>query len=333
MSSEAKVGLFVIIASAIFVVAFVSIANVQMHGGLARYQTYFSFAGGIEKGTPVRFGGLKVGTVTDVRTSAADPMKVEVILDLKPGTPVRTDSVAAISTLGMLGENYVEIAPGKKDSPPLPPGSTIQSVEAVDMGVLMRQIGGITQSAQPLIDDLHKNLNDISAKADVLIDNLNQLTGQKTQKGMETLLDQGNKLIAQSNQLVGDLSPKITALTDNLNQTTQKLDTLVSDFGETNDKAGDLLTNLNKTVSDTRDPINNDLKQLQETLAETQSLLEQLRGTLAYNDENINRMIENFRTTSRNLAELTDEVKQRPFSLIRIKPEPDRQVPVGKAVR
>jgi phospholipid/cholesterol/gamma-HCH transport system substrate-binding protein len=333
MSSEAKVGLFVIIASAIFVVSFLSIANVQLRGGLARYQTYFSFAGGIEKGTPVRFGGLRVGTVADVRSWAADPMKIEVVMELKPGTPVRQDSVASISTLGMLGENYVEIEPGKKDSAPLPPGSAIPSVEAVDMGVLTRRIGALADSAQPLIEDLHKDLNEISSKAEVLIDNLNLLTGEKNQKSMEALLSDGNKLIAQSNKLVTDLSPRITALTDNLNDTTQKLGVLVNDFGKTNDKAGDLLANLNKTVNDTRDPINNDLTQLQVTLAQTQALLEQMRGTLVYNDENINQMIANFRTTSRNLAELTDEVKQRPFSLIRIRPHADRQVPIAKQSR
>jgi hypothetical protein len=58
-----------------------------------------------------------------------------------------------------------------------------------------------------------------------------------------------------------------------------------------------------------------------------------MRGTLVYNDENINQMIANFRTTSRNLAELTDEVKQRPFSLIRIRPHADRQVPIAKQSR
>ena len=59
MSNEAKVGLFVLVSLLIFVVAFVSIANVQLRGGMVRYKTYFTFAGGIDKGATVRFGGLK----------------------------------------------------------------------------------------------------------------------------------------------------------------------------------------------------------------------------------------------------------------------------------
>lgn len=321
MSSEAKVGLFVIIAFGIFVAAFVSIANVQLRGGQVRYKTYFSFAGGLEKGAVVRFGGLKAGRVADLHPWNEDPTKIELFLDLKPETAVREDSIAGVSTLGMLGENYVEITPGKKESKTLPPGSSIKSVEAVDFATLTRRIGAVAEDSQVLIVDLHKNLNEISAKADTLIGNLNQVTGEKNRQSLEQLLD-------RSNQLIADQAPKINTITDTLQQTTQKIDALVSDLRGTNTRIGDLVGNVNRTVDETRDPIKDDLKQLQDTIAQTQALIDQLRGTLAYNDENINRMIENFRASSQNLKEFTSEVKQRPFSLIRVKPKSDRQVPV-----
>ena len=321
MSNEAKVGLFVVVALAIFVVAFLSIANVQLKGGMVRYKTYFSFAGGLEKGAVVRFGGLKAGRVADLRPWAEDPTKVELLLDLQPGTPIRQDSLAAVSTLGMLGENYVEITPGKKGSPPLPPGSTIKSLEAVDFATLTRRIGAVTEDSQALIVDLHKNLNQISDKADRLISNLNEVTGEKNRKSLEELLDRSNKMMAEQ-------APKINNITDNLQQTTQKIDALVTELRGTNTRIGDLVGNVNRTVDETRDPIKDDLKQLQETIAQTQALIDQLRGTLAYNDESINRMVENFRASSQNLKEFTSDVKQRPFSLFRIKPKPDRQVPV-----
>src|SRR5712692_76848 len=202
MSNESKVGLFVLISGAILVVAFVMIANVQVRGGLVRYKTYFSFAGGLEKGAVVRFGGLKAGRVADLHPWPEDPTKVELLLDVKPDTPVRKDSLAAISTLGMLGENYLEITPGKKDSPPLPPGGTIQSVETIDFATLTRRIGAVTETSQDLIVDLHKNLNQISDKADQLIANLNEISGEKNRRSLEQLLD-------RSNQMVADQAPKI----------------------------------------------------------------------------------------------------------------------------
>ena len=59
MSSEAKVGAFVIVAVVIFVYTFISVANVQLAGEKVTYRTYFTYAAGLDAGTLVRFGGLK----------------------------------------------------------------------------------------------------------------------------------------------------------------------------------------------------------------------------------------------------------------------------------
>lgn len=321
MSNEAKVGLFVIVALAILAAALAGIANLQLRGGLVQYKTYFTFAGGVERGTVVRFGGRKAGRVAEVRPWAEDPTRVEVLLDVAPTTPVRTDSTASISSLGMLGENYLEITPGKRGAEPLPPGGTIPSIEPMDFAALARRIAVVAESSQALILDLHKNLNRISDKADTLLANLNDITGEKNRASLEQLLERSNKLVA-------DQAPKVDRITDTLEGTTKKIDALIVELRQTNTKAGDLITNVDQTVEDMRPKLMRDLDQIQQTMTETQALIEQMRAMLAYNDENINRMIENFRTTSQNLAELTADVKQRPFSLIRIKPKPDRKVPV-----
>jgi ABC-type transporter Mla subunit MlaD len=129
--------------------------------------------------------------------------------------------------------------------------------------------------------------------------------------------------------MVAEQAPKVNRITDTLEQTTQKIDALVSELRTTNTRAGDLIGNVNQTVDDTRVRLDADLEGMQATLAQVRSLLDQLQGTLAYNDENLSQTIENFRATSQNLNELTADVKQRPFSLLRIKPKPDRQVPLG----
>jgi hypothetical protein len=45
------------------------------------------------------------------------------------------------------------------------------------------------------------------------------------------------------------------------------------------------------------------------------------------NDDNIHETIENLRVVTENLDQLTDQVKQRPWSLVRIRQPKDRQVP------
>jgi ABC-type transporter Mla subunit MlaD len=84
---------------------------------------------------------------------------------------------------------------------------------------------------------------------------------------------------------------------------------------------------VNGTVSDVREPIRRDLADLQSTLLQAKQLLADMQVLVRANDYKIDDTIENLRTATQNLDDLTDSVKQRPWSLIRIKQPEDRKVP------
>jgi hypothetical protein len=52
-----------------------------------------------------------------------------------------------------------------------------------------------------------------------------------------------------------------------------------------------------------------------------------MQGIVRANDSKIDDTIENLRTATENLDDLTESVKERPWSLIRIKEPEDRKVP------
>ena len=57
----------VVVAVVLFVIALVFVGGVNLfHKPMVTYVTYFKFAGGLEPGSFVRFGGMKVGTVKEV---------------------------------------------------------------------------------------------------------------------------------------------------------------------------------------------------------------------------------------------------------------------------
>ena len=91
--------------------------------------------------------------------------------------------------------------------------------------------------------------------------------------------------------------------------------------------ADDTIQNVNGTVSDVRVPIGKDLADLQRTLLQAKQLLSDIQVLVRANDYKIDDTIENLRTATQNLDELTESVKQRPWSLIRIKQPEDRKVP------
>ena len=81
---------------------------------------------------------------------------------------------------------------------------------------------------------------------------------------------------------------------------------------------------------DNRKEIHDALLRLENSLADAQRMINDLDDTLGANRGNLDETLENIRVTSENLKEFTDTLKQRPYSLIRIKAEKDRVPPGGK---
>src|SRR5712692_9670394 len=100
-AEEIKVGVMVVVAVILFLTTLVFVGGVNLfHKKKVTYTTYFKFAGGLEPGSYVRFGGLKVGTVRSADIDPQDSTRVRVRLLVNADAPVRSNSKARISTLG-----------------------------------------------------------------------------------------------------------------------------------------------------------------------------------------------------------------------------------------
>lgn len=322
MSEQAKVGLMVLISAAVLLTAVFYMANIGLGTKYNDYKMYLVFAGGLEPGSPVRFGGLKVGRVKDLNVAPKDA-RIEIHLSVKDGTPVRKDSVAALSQLGFLGENYVEIQPGKAQDI-LPPGSVIPSAETQDIAALMRRMNQLAEQASPLLADLHKNLNMVTSEVDLLLKNLQSVTGAANRDQLAGILRNTNEMIART-------SPKIDATMANFERASTRLDPLMDDLRTATAKMQAALDQVNGLVTDNRKEVQAAILTLNKTLESTRTMMTQLNTTLADNSQNLDAIFENLRVTSTNLSELSETLKQRPFSLIRVVPKPDRPVPGAAA--
>jgi phospholipid/cholesterol/gamma-HCH transport system substrate-binding protein len=309
VTTEAKVGAFVLGCFSILAFTIIYLVNAQVNGANIPYRTYLRYAGGLEPGASVLFGGINVGKVISVRPWSSDPTKIEILIDVKQGTPLNERSVAKLGLTSVMSGAVLSITTGGNDAKRLPPGSSIPSQEAASMDEIAGKMATVADNANNLIVQVSGELDGISGDARHLLANLNIVTGRPTQQKVQTALDHVNTLLATE-------GPKIDRISDQLIALSQHAD--------------DTVQNINGTVSDVREPVRKDLVELQNTLQQAKQLLGDMQVIVRANDYKIDDTVENLRVATDNLDQLTDSLKQRPWSLIRIKQPKEREVPQQK---
>jgi phospholipid/cholesterol/gamma-HCH transport system substrate-binding protein len=214
--------------------------------------------------------------------------------------------VAKLGLLSVMSGAALSITTGSNDAKRLSPGSTIPSQETASLDEITGKMAVVADNANGLITEARGELHGISIDAHTLLANLNTVTGQPNQQRIRAVLDNVNAMLATER-------PKIDRLTDQLNTLSQHADETVQ--------------NVNGTVSEEREPIRKDVVELQNTLLQAKQLLADMQVLVRANDYKIDDTIENLRTATENLDDLTQSVKERPWSLIRIKQPEDRKVP------
>ena len=143
---ELKVGIFVFIGLLILTVFILSMKDFKSMTAGYEVDFIFNFANGVKIGAPVRFAGVDVGEIKEISftiTSDDSKTKVRIVGSIKKDIKVPADSTVWVNTLGLLGEKYIEIMPGKDYSNIVAPKQALVGVDPIPMqevSVLARDI-------------------------------------------------------------------------------------------------------------------------------------------------------------------------------------------------
>lgn len=105
------IGAFALAGFLAMLAAFLWFANIRLDRQFAYYDIDFPSVSGLSDASDVRFSGLPVGQVVDVRLSPERDGTVRVRIEIGADTPVRSDSVATIEAQGVTGVSYVGSPP------------------------------------------------------------------------------------------------------------------------------------------------------------------------------------------------------------------------------
>ncbi|MCK4857088.1 MAG: MCE family protein [candidate division Zixibacteria bacterium] len=169
MSKDTRVGLLLLVAAVIIVVAIFLVGDEEgVWKRKYELKIYYDDVVGLLTGAPVRLAGLRVGTVSKIEFSETMPGKLEVTVRINKAVmrKIRKDSKAFIGTMGLLGDKTIEITIGSLDSPVLGEGEVIKAGRALSIENILTEGG-----------DLVDNIREASRHAREVLEKINKGTG------------------------------------------------------------------------------------------------------------------------------------------------------------
>src|SRR5689334_15221091 len=137
---EYKVGLLILVSTGILVTFLFILGNYSLRSGFTIHVDY-DYVGSLQPGAPVKLSGIKVGKVQAVELFGGkeDPaigkrvqVRVTAWVEDRAADSIRSDAEFFINTAGVLGEQYLEIVPGKDwEHPPIKPDTIVHDAHFV----------------------------------------------------------------------------------------------------------------------------------------------------------------------------------------------------------
>ncbi|MGB2900840.1 MAG: MlaD family protein [Candidatus Acidiferrum sp.] len=170
MSRAARLGTFIIATLTILAAGIFIIGSKQyLFTSTYRLKTQFATVVGLDPGADVRVGGVHSGTVRGIELPHKPTDKITVLMDLQRSTHdiIKQDSIAAIETEGLLGNEYVSISFGSAQALNVKDDDTIASQPPLVIADLMKKADGILDTSQQALNNVtvaSANLGSITEK-------------------------------------------------------------------------------------------------------------------------------------------------------------------------
>ena len=146
MSSTVKVGVFAVMALSVLGYLIFQVEDLRLWGDEGRrIDAEFDSVAGLDDKAAVRVAGVRVGRVDGIRL---DGQRAVVTLLLDTPVELTEGASATISSLGLLGDKYVELSPGPRGVSPLPEGAPLPGLTPLAWDDAVAQLSGLGTSIQ-----------------------------------------------------------------------------------------------------------------------------------------------------------------------------------------
>ncbi|MBV8146404.1 MAG: MCE family protein [Gammaproteobacteria bacterium] len=198
-ANYAAVGAFVLIVTLLGALFVYWYSDTREHRDYNRYEIYFAGSvSGLAPGGPVRYLGVGVGRVYDMRIDPRDSSRVQVIVDIDSRTPISANTVAQLNLQGITGLLYIDLLEDRSHQHLTP------AVEGLKYPVI--------RSSPSRFDAFLAGLPELAAAAASLVQRAETLLSDENMAAVSTTLGNLRKASSGLPQTMRDLNALIAEL-------------------------------------------------------------------------------------------------------------------------
>ena len=205
-SQKIRLGIFISSALSIFIA---TIFVISISGFFKEKDVYYIAyqnisVSGLDVGSSVKYLGIKVGAIKDIRVDPEDINRIIVTVGINKGTPIKKDVKAEISTIGITGIKLIELRGGTNEAPFL-------------------ELGGFIKAGSSLTEDITGKAELIAEKIELLLNNLLEFTSDPNRGKILDLVDHSTNTFANFNSILNENKKNIRRSIANLDDIMNEL--------------------------------------------------------------------------------------------------------------
>lgn len=195
-------------------------ASGRSNGLKTTYRVVFTGSvSGLNRGSLVRFNGLRVGEVTAIDLVPSDPSRVMAIIEVDQKTPVKADTRARLEYQGLTGQASVQLSGGTANAPALSApdgGRAVIFADRSDFQDILETVQRIAGRADTMLGRFEKIASD------------NEASIQSTIRSVEVFA----KALADNSAGVGAFMANMGDVAQRVGSLSQRLETLSASADE-----------------------------------------------------------------------------------------------------
>ncbi|BFM45545.1 hypothetical protein CFS9_41860 [Flavobacterium sp. CFS9] len=150
-----KLGMFVAIGLLLFIMAIYFIGKQKnIFGSTFHISSRFKTVSGLEVGNNVRFSGINIGTVEEIRLINDSSVVVSMVIKDDVRKFIKTDARASIGSDGLMGDKVLTISPGTKSQKIIENNGAIASIDGIEMQDIMKSVKKSVDNVGVISDEL-----------------------------------------------------------------------------------------------------------------------------------------------------------------------------------